>query len=265
VAIPDSDDYDDETVFEVNGNEWVDWYSGVEAVYDPEDTSEDPAPVATVQVGTSYVREGKGTGRDGTWRLASTRHYRVISGTLPEAYGYEREENGWTKVYSYRGEYRQVSGDTLRYWRNNRTADAFIAGWKGDIAAAFNPDYDRDFADSANYDITVSKVDQYTVKLKGRVTGEVVLRHLDDAGVYTFSSDEAGHSTYVYDPHAEPDCNNPVFGPEPEWYGEFLADNMYPVPEEETTAKRAAKAAKVRETLRENARFEKLFSDRPRH
>jgi hypothetical protein len=262
VAMPDSETFEDQYSYEITGNQWMDWNQTVDSLLDPEDTSLFPVVVAAVQTGNLYVREGSGTGRNGTWRLVSKHHYRVVFGTVPSGYDYAGDEAIWAKVYSYKHEYRQVSGDTIRYWRNDQTAAAFIAMWNGDFAAASNPDYNRAFADSANYDITVSKVDQYTVKLKGRTTGETVLRHRDDLGVTTYSSDDPGHATFVYDPNAVPDCNSGGSGFEPEWYGEFLSDNTPVVLEEEMTGKRAAKADRVRATLRETDRFEKLFSNR---
>lgn len=92
-----------------------------------------------------------------------------------------------------------------------------------------NPQY----TDSARYDIALRIVDDNTVELTGKLSGETVRitfspgeNNLGESGKRVYSSSDPAHAPFTHDdpPHA---CPDPF---EPAWYWDFLGANARKLP-----------------------------------
>lgn len=159
------------------------------------------------------VRQGSGAGLEGTWtqvgigrELVSgtpTRMSRVLD--WAEARYFRYQPTTW--VFSQGALVR--SGYSL-------AADDFISYWNGE----YFPDDSSRGSEREAYDISVRKLDEVRVELRGRKTGEVVTIEWSNSGiVYTSSVTGNERHHFAFNPTS---CPNDY---EPEWLSTFRAMN----------------------------------------
>jgi hypothetical protein len=217
----------------ISGKERVDWHPSAYAVGHPDSANFDS--LGAIQNGELYVRVGGGSGLKGLWKGTNRRIFRVVAGNLDSAvlapHRWTEEQHEWLAAHII--EHEEFSDSTIRFSVSFRSADMFLSLWNGT-----SPDADPATADSAYYDIKLSKVDRHTLRYKGLRTGEVVTREVGDDGSTRFTSTLAAHPAHVYDRKAPPDCGN-LLTDNPAWWSDFLrAQARYP---EEELGKRGVR------------------------
>jgi len=237
------------------GNSMMFWWD-IDPILDANDDS-----VGTIQYGTRYVRVGSGSGIRGTWRYADHSSYRVLSGTLPAdlARSLTADSLAWARFFTYRQDLVEYTADSVFTRTKLLAADLFLAFWNGRMLP---PDQPQTMADSAYRNISVTKVDQHTVRLHGKTTGEVVTYWQGNQGEYRYTSSDPARDTIEFIP-ARHACRTEW--PD-EWYGDFLLENSrFPgdtleVRGDETAALLSEKRGQTRTTafesfLRKASRF----------
>jgi hypothetical protein len=168
-------------------------------------------PAAKVVYDQVFTRQGTGTDLIGSWK-STGRQYRLVSGTLTSA---ERQQLDSAMVADAAqmavGNYTELSitADKINVYQhgiinNSSWADYFIAGWN-------NQQLDS---------ITITKINDSSVRLVGRTSGETVTITNSTDGI-TYTSSNSAHAAYTY-------YNNPTTCPNdyyPSWFWLFLAAN----------------------------------------
>jgi hypothetical protein len=176
-----------------------------------------------------FVREGSGSGLTGLWR-ADHWEYRVIRGTLTSD---ERAAiDSFLATPASRQEFQDYFGDmevefSSTAWRIYRApvcnADVFIDKWN----APFNG-YDATNADSARFDIVVTKLSCDSIRLFGIKNTETVDITWNAAGDMSYGSSDTTHHAYTWYvmPQTCPNYSTP------DWY-----ENAFRIPNLKALAK----------------------------
>ncbi len=175
----------------------------------------DEAETILVTIWGSFSRTGSGSGIEGKWSFSDV-EYTVTEGSLTE----DEKEEVEALLFLYRAEMNmdvEISNGQIKIYYldsdDTAAADMFIMEWNGEYYD------DPSYSDSAEYDITVTKVDASTVQLKGNKTGETVTIALSkEKETYSSSDPENETGTYYDEPVT---CPNEV----PGWYYDFLYNN----------------------------------------
>jgi hypothetical protein len=175
---------------------------------------------AVVQLNMVLTRVGDGTGLQGVWKVTGM-SYTVLSGTLTPAEKAELDEAvASDDFFDEMGSMElQITATQINVYYlegGYSWADDFIDEWNGEWSS------DPSYADSANYNVTVTKVNNNTIKLVGKKNGETVTITWDNsAETITYTSTDAAHSAHTY--YENPtSCPNNYY---PSWYYEFLSAN----------------------------------------
>jgi hypothetical protein len=181
-------------------------------------------PTAAIRWYIGFVREGSGSGLTGLWR-ADHWEYRVIRGVLTS------DEIAFLEALiampgtqqDFQDQYGEIevefSGATWRiYGAPVCHADVFIDQWN----ALFNG-YDAHNADSARFDIVVTKLSCDSIRLFGNKNTETVDIAWNAAGDMSYGSSDTTHHAYTW--YVMPQtCPNEYA---PEWYeNAFLIPNL---------------------------------------
>jgi hypothetical protein len=169
---------------------------------------------AVVKKNTNLTREGSGSGIQGTWQETSPT-YQIVSGTptAGELQDLNDEVASIQCQLSYTSNDLLISATQFVISTAYSTADDFIASWNGTC--------DPQFAESAGVAITVVKVNESTVQLTGRKSGEKVTITSDARGDLAYTSSNSANTAYTYD-------ENPTTCPDdyaPAWYYTFVSAN----------------------------------------
>ncbi len=161
-------------------------------------------------------RIGTGTGLLGSWKVMGF-SYDIVDGepSPNEEANLMSDAALYSKVLLYQNILYTFLEKDMYYTVDVKSAEEFIAAWNGN-------DFPTDYPDSAQYDVTVEKVDQYTVKLTGRINGEAVTVSEFQNGDRIQSSSDSTHKTNHYYGVAK-SCPNTY---EADWYQSFLNANI---------------------------------------
>jgi hypothetical protein len=166
---------------------------------------------AVVDYWYTYARQGSGSGLEGTWRLTGV-SYTVVSGQLTPAeqddldaeITEEMEDiaEGWIEELV-------VGANTVSLYVSAPYADMIIGEMLDNI-------------DTADYDLTITKVNNTTVRIRGNISGETVTISMNPAtGDVTWTSTSSEHARHVY--YSDPlSCPNEYA---PEWIMLFMMQN----------------------------------------
>jgi hypothetical protein len=171
-----------------------------------------------------YVRLGSGDGLNGRWKLAA-------ADVVPPPWGDYTPDFPmdtaildlfvWFKVTAYLHYHDfeiEIGAAGFSEWMDHHTADQGLDAWKGEEWGMGTPT----LFDSLTYDVSVTKVDAYTLRYAGRVTREVAtVRTLPD-GATRMLSNRSGRKPYAWKSRRTPgNCD-----PDTYWFNEFLSENF---------------------------------------
>lgn len=180
---------------------------------------------ALVQMTSISTRVGSGSGLDGAWRF-SDQGFELVSGTMTakEKANLERMLSESKSYSTFMTITVEFAGGSISTYIDGNTAAQFVDQWNKEDVWTYLDSTHVDPADSAKYDMTLKALDQYTVELKGRITGETVRIKLTPKGNRTYTSDSTGHAEhhFLVDPKT---CPNDY---QPEWFRAFQSGNMKP-------------------------------------
>jgi hypothetical protein len=203
--------YSDTVTYDLTGNTLMLYFP-----FDTLDTSE-----AVVTMCLILSRKGSGGGLEGVWSVSDL-SYEIIQGnpTQGEITGLETEIAFLKKMFTEKMimEYEFSAGQLKGYSKQIQDfADGFIDDWNGWWYD------DPALADSAQYDIAVTKVDANIVTLYGNLSEETVtIKHNPSAHSITYSSNDPAHAPHTYFEDTET-CPNDDY---PQWWWDFHQGNL---------------------------------------
>jgi hypothetical protein len=167
----------------------------------------------------TLARMGSGTGLTGVWMLIATEDI-LLSGVFTQQ-DKDRQARFQAVQAANRTEfplYFRYDGSRVTVFGTDESAKSFISVWNRGNG------YDS-ITDGSRYDISLTVLDNKTVGLQGRISGEKVRIVLDyderAREIRAYSSDNPAHATQIHYPRPTT-CPNPY---EPQWYLDFLGAN----------------------------------------
>ena len=219
--------------------------------YDPITMSYSASAHAVVQFKQGFTRVGSGSGLQGRWKFTEY-SYSVLSGALTSAdsgYVTLSDEAGIIKGFLYYGtlELQFTATDILGYY-DYQSAKSFLDDWNG---TPYGQAPDSLKAIGALYNIYVVKVDQYTVRLTGNVTHEVVTEYEGNDGTSITTSNNPQHKVHRYNRNGNYDIPKCPYTADTsgDWIDPFYTDNL----KQGVTAKAAVLSKSSASSLKTNA------------